>query len=951
MALLGLTGMVAVDFILIYGLLGVVSLGVWFLIKAISPPLTYAVFKRNTVSYFTNPIGYLFITAFTAIGSYFAFSFEDRFFAANLCDLSQLNAYFPYLLIVFVPAITMSIWSEEKKSGTEELLLTLPGTDLQIVIGKYLAALAIYSIALAFLGLQYFVLGSLGDPDAGLIASTFIGYWLIGAALIATGMVASILTTNTTIAFILGVLFCLALVSIYNIGSAVTGQYEARYFLDQAGIVKQFEPFGRGLILLHGILYFLGVTAVMLYLNVVLLSRRHWEGGVESASHWTNYLARAAALAVIVVGVVALSMRAAQHYYVDLTEEHLHQLSADTQKIVQQIDPKRPVVIEAYISPNPPRGYERHRRDLVDALERIAAVGGDRVIVDIIDTEPYTEAARDAEAVFNIKAQPVPIREDSRQSVEQLYMGVALRCGTNEKVIPFFYPSIPVEYELTRTIRSVSESSRVKIGVMTTDANLFGEFNFQMMQPPQDWMIINELKQQYEVIRVAPDSEVPADVRVLIVPMASSLTDPQLDGLVGYVRSGRPVLILDDPLPLVNYRLAALRPRDPKQPPMMGMPQQPPEPKGDLSKLTRLLNLKFEASNIIWQQWNPVGMIPDLPPEYVFVGPGSGNADAFNPDSPIVSGMQVLLMMYPGSLQPLGGDGPTFTPLLSTGKQTGVTPWNKVFTEDFAGVSMNERPPRARTGRQYVLAAQVKGKLAGPKAAPAIDAGQKSGGGDDAAAAKAPENAATAPAEEKEINVIFVADLDMISDQVFAIRQQAPDETLNFDNVPFILNCVDSLAGDEGFVALRKKRAKRRTLDAIEKLTSRAEDVEQSKIEEAQGEAEKAIATAQKKLADEVDKIDKDTSVPPHLREQKKNLAQSYWQNHFNREKERIERETNERVKSLREETTSQRRAEESRVKWLAVLLPPIPALLIGMLVFFVRVRGEREGVNPNRLV
>ena len=687
MTLLGLTGVTAIDFIVIYGVLGIACLGIWFLIKSFAPPLTYAVFKRNMVSYFTNPIGYLFITAFTAIGSYFAFSFEDRFFAANLCDLSQLNVYFPYLLLFFVPAITMSIWSEERKSGTEELLLTLPGTDLQIVAGKYMAALAIYSIALAFLGLQYFVLSSLGTPDGGLIASTFIGYWLIGAFLIATGMVASLLTSNTTIAFIFGVLFCLTLVSIYDIGAAVTGAYDVRYFLDQAGIVKQFEPFGRGLILLHGIVYFVGVTVVMLYLNVVLLSRRHWEGGVETASHWTNYLTRAAALAIIVVGLVTLSMRTAQQYYIDLTEENLHQLSEDTQKIVHEIDPKRPVVIEAYLSPNPPRGYERHRRDLVDALERIAAIGGDRVIVDIIETEPFTEAARDAEQVFNIKAQAVPVREDSRQSVEQLYMGVAFRCGVNERVIPFFYPSLPVEYELTRTIRSVSQSSRPKIGVMTTDANLFGEFNFQMMQPAQDWMIIGELKQQYDVVRVAPDTEVPGDVKMLIVPMPSSLTDPQIDSLVRYVKSGGPVLILDDPLPLVNYRLAALRPKEPKQPPMMGMPRQPSEPKGDLSKLTRLLNLKFEAANIVWQQWNPVGELPDLPPEYVFIGEGSGNPDAFNPKNPIVSGLQQLLTMYPGSLQPLGGDGPSFTPLLTTGKQTGITPWNKVINEDFGGAS------------------------------------------------------------------------------------------------------------------------------------------------------------------------------------------------------------------------------------------------------------------------
>jgi ABC-2 type transport system permease protein len=249
------------------------------------------------------------------------------------------------------------------------------------------------------------------------------------------------------------------------------------------------------------------------------------------------------------------------------------------------------------------------------------------------------------------------------------------------------------------------------------------------------------------------------------------------------------------------------------------------------------------------------------------------------------------------------------------------------------------------------LAAQIKGKLAtqAPASTPA-NPPKSTGGGDDAAAKSEPAPATSAP-EAKDVNVIFVADLDLISDQMFALRQQAQQETLKFDNVPFILNCVDLLAGDEGFLELRKKRPKRRTLDTLELLSNQSVREEQTKIEEAQGEAEKAIAEAQKKLNDEVDKIEKDTSIARNLREQKKAFAQSYWQNYFDREKDRIERETEQKVRDIREETTRSRRSEESRVKWLAFLLPPIPALLIGLAVFFIRQTGEREGVDPKRLV
>lgn len=931
-----MTGSIIVDFLLIYAVIGAVGYGLWLLIRLFAPPLTFAVFQRNIASYFTNPIGYLFITAFTAICAYFAFWHEDKFFASNLCDLSHLNTYFPYLLLFFIPAITMSIWAEERRSGTEELLLTLPGNDLQIVAGKYLAALGIYTVGLVFLSLQFFVLESLGQPDGGLVLSTFLGYWLIGAALIATGMVASQLTSNVTIAFILGSAFCLLLLSVYNVGTTITTARSVRYVLENAGLVKQFEPFGRGVIPLDAVMYFVGATVVMLYLNVVLLSRRHWEGGAESKSRWTNYAIRTVCLAVAAVSLTMVARIGSRYFFIDATQERLHSLADDTLKIIDEIDPKRPVLIEAFLSPNPPKEYERIRRDLIDVLQRFDALGGDKVTVDIFDTELFSKEASDAENVYNIRPQDVPVREDSRQSIERLFMGVAIKSGVNEKVIPFVYPALPVEYEIARTIRSVAQAERAKVGVMVTDAQLFGEFNFQMMQPPREWQILPELKQQYEVVRVAPDADVPDDIKVLIVPMASSLSDPQLDRLISYIAAGRPALILDDPLPAINPRIAARREKEPPRSPMMGMPPQPAEPKGNLGKLTRLLNISFDTGNVVWQLWNPVTELKDLPPEYVFIGPGSGNVEAFSESDPVTSGLQQLVTMFPGSIDTLGGEGPTFTPLLVTGEQTGTVAWDKVIEENFLGMGLSERPPRFRTGREYVIAAHITGKPA-PGSVPSPPAAEGEEGKE--------------KSEPTDINVIFVSDLDMIADQMFMLRQQAEQESLRFDNVPFILNCVDALAGDEGFLELRKKRPKRRTLDAIETLTDNSRRAEQIGIQEAQDKAQEAIDVAQKKLNDEVDKIDKDTSVPRQLREQKKAFAQSYWQNYFDREKERIQRDTDQKIREIREETTRTRRAEENRVKWLAVLFPPIPALVIAMLVFFRRMTNEKEGVNPDRMV
>src|SRR5262245_44918333 len=167
-----------------------------------------AVFKRNVASYFSGVLGYLFIVAFVVAGSLLAFKTE--FFAANQCNLDQLSGWFPLLLVFIVPAITMTAWADERKLGTDELLFTLPATGVEILLGKYLAVLAVYSVALAFSLTHAMVLGWIGDPDQWQVATTYFGYWLAGSALISAGLFASVLTSSATVAFVLGAVICAA---------------------------------------------------------------------------------------------------------------------------------------------------------------------------------------------------------------------------------------------------------------------------------------------------------------------------------------------------------------------------------------------------------------------------------------------------------------------------------------------------------------------------------------------------------------------------------------------------------------------------------------------------------------------------------------------------------------------------------------------------------------------
>ena len=142
----------------------------------------FAVMKRNFVGYFSNPTGYVFLCIFVFLTSVAAF-WPYEFFTQNLATLDQLNGWFPLIMLVFIPAITMSIWAEEKRQGTDELLLTLPADDFDIVIGKYMSAAAIFTASLLFSQISTFVTLAIlteGQLDTGLIFTSYLGYYFVG---------------------------------------------------------------------------------------------------------------------------------------------------------------------------------------------------------------------------------------------------------------------------------------------------------------------------------------------------------------------------------------------------------------------------------------------------------------------------------------------------------------------------------------------------------------------------------------------------------------------------------------------------------------------------------------------------------------------------------------------------------------------------------------------------
>ena len=851
-----------------------------------------AIARRDLVRWFTSPTSYVFTLVFIGLCAGFQFM-QEKFFLNNLANLALLNEVFPYIVIVFAAAVAMGTWADERRHGTDELLLTLPVSDRALVAGKYLAALGIYAASLAF-ALTFIVdLRFLARPDIGLMLGTFLGYVLLGGALLSIAMVGSMLVESVTVGFILGALFCFVPVVL---GDAASFFGEGAASL---GVRGAFRDFTTGVGSLQAVAYFAGLAALGLAVNLALLQRRRLREG-----QW-HLPVRVACLAATAISLVILTDRSGIR--VDLTAEGLHSVSAQTRQTIAAIPADKPVYIQAYISPEVPQDYVETRENLLSLLRDLAALGGSRVNIRVTETTKASEAARDADDRFKIKSMRLGDREGAKGRTD-VFLGAAVTSGLDEVVIPFFYRGISPEYELTRSIRVVSKAKRLKVGILTTDAKWFGGFEFTTMQPSPSWAIVDELKKQYDVVQVAPDAPITESMDVLIAPMPSSLTQAQLDNLFFYVRQGWPVLLLDDPLPIVNSSIGANEMKGGRRGMMGG---QPPEMKGNAREFYRALGLSWEPTDIVWDSYNPHPSLTEMPEEVVFVGKGNGAAEPFNPRSPITANLQEMVFLFSGCLHSGNAKGIEVTPLLRAGRAAGILSYSEVWRANpfFGSGGLNpQRHHVPSTGvDEPILAARAKGKSG-----------------------------------EISVDAIVVSDLDLVSEQFFELRRQGV-ENLDFDNVTFILNCVDALAKDEGTIELRSRRPRHRTLEKMEIARREHDKMQLEEARAADEKAEKRRTEAQTRFDDAVRKIESRTDLDSQTKEIMVQSVRETEQRKLDIEKRRIDDEKEIAIARSEAERDGKVNLIHKEVKIMALLGTILPALIAALIVLSLRIRRELE--------
>ena len=940
-----------------------------------------AVFWRNVKQYFSGPLGYLFIVGFVTVCAVMAFS--PQFFAENQATLDQLSNWYPMLLLFFIPAITMSVWADEKRQGTDSILFTLPASDFDILLGKYMAVAAVYSVALLFSLTQVIVLSVLGAPDWGVVAATYLGYWLAGLALLAVGMFASSLTQSATIAFVLGAILCSIPVLI--------GQYFRGFVgIERFGFDWNLRDFTLGLIPLANVVYFLALTVFMLYLNLIVISKRHWNRG-QQFSIGGQFVIRSIALAVALVSLGFLCNTAISSLWsrADLTSEKLYTLDEATVTTLKKVkEDDREVTIQAFISKDVPRKFVNAKKQFVGLLRQYSDYGGNNVSVRFVDVEANTQTEIDAQ---QSGIEP----EDDRSSIggkiveQKVYLGATVSTSLGDATLPFVSDDAAIEYELSRAIAAtVDASQQLSLGIVDTDAR-FGGPVMDGRRVDDQWSYSNSLaalKEQFKITHIEanqigdylPQAPIVGEDAaegnkrkkqkeapdVLLVPDPSSLDDAAMTSLIQYIEAGNKAIFLTDPLPFYWAYMYPLRLgifNAPKQQRISSRSQYAqilatsPLPKSDGGTANRLL----KAIGVDWDNGAAAWNIDNPHPGFQAIGSGGrpwpehygprekamvfvrnhGGFECFNPESKVSAGLKELLMFFPGSIRKSSDSKFKFQPLVSLGTESGVTTWDELTTTIVQPRrTMNPRTGEITVDNRPASSPITEDDLLVIKPLPQtfmddqehVVAARISGEGD------------------SKIDVVVITDLDFLSN-VFYEQQEMLGKKL--DNLAFFQNTVEVLAGNESFVALRNRRATPRTLEKLEAVFKNYRTAAAQQQAAAEELVRDELAVEQAKLNDATKEIQQNQNMGFFEKLQRTSQEASDAQRRFDLKKRRLDRKLKQETAKLDAEENYRISRLENMTRYFSILAAPLPAFILGIMVLWYRKINEERNIAPERRV
>jgi ABC-2 type transport system permease protein len=384
--------------------------------------MMWTVVRKELRGYFNSAIAVIFLATFVAVAMY-TFFWRERFFARGLADLRPLFEWMPRLLIILVSALAMRLWSDERRAGTLEILLTLPVPRWQLVVGKFVAGLLLVAIALGLtLGLPL-TIAHMGHLDVGPVIGGYLGALLLSAAYLAIGMCVSAATDNQIVAFVGTALACGVLYAVGDLGGSLGRML---------GTGVRFESVARGVLDLRDLAYYAGVVAIGIAVNVLVLQRIAWSRGPRAH---LRHVAAVLALVLVVANALALDawLAPVRRARIDLTQDRTYSLSGSTEKILGSLD--EPLLIRGYFSEQTHPKLAPLVPQIRDLLDEYRVAGHGKVRVELVDPSDSDDAKREAKERFGIDPTPLRFASANAKSVINAYFAIAIEYGDRHVVL------------------------------------------------------------------------------------------------------------------------------------------------------------------------------------------------------------------------------------------------------------------------------------------------------------------------------------------------------------------------------------------------------------------------------------------------------------------------------------------------------------------------------------
>ena len=850
-----------------------------------------AVFKREFKAYFDSPVAYVFLTAFLVLAGFLTFGVA-MFFERRQADLTPFFFWHPWVYLLLVPAATMGVWADERRNGTAELLLTLPVTITEVLVGKFLAAWSFVGIGLALTFPVALTAGYLGSPDWGAVFCGYLGSLLLSGAAVAIGVFASTLSRSSVVGFVvsLALVFLLLIIGFDPVIGAVAAWGVPTAITDSVAscsLLSHFESMRKGVVDFADIGYYFAMMVFM------LAAAKTVTDGRRGASKGVVGLVLVGAIAASSVVILAnLPLRC------DMTAENLYTLSKGSKAVLGQLT--EDVTLKYYVSSSSaemPMALKTYAQQVGNLLKEYERAGGGRLVVEEYDPKPDSDAEEWAQR-YGVEPQT-----GGNPFGQGIYFGVVAVCGDREETLGVLSPRTEstLEYDLTRLVTRVAWPERPVVGVMTSLPDVLGgQMNPMMMQmgqrPPQGWAAFSELAKDYDVRTVEPDAEkIDDDVKTLVMVHAKNLSDKPLYAIDQFVLRGGKLVACVDPFSIKDMQSSRSQ-----QNPMMG--QMGGDGPSTLGKLFDAWGVKFEEGKIscdleaATKLNNGQGGVESNP---AFLSLGTANMDK---GDLIVADLTNVMFPFAGAFTFEKKDMDiSFEPVITTSKDNSCS--TDKMSMQYGG--MKDMVP---DGKERILAARLSGtfKTAFPKGPDGTN------------------DVSKALAEGKG-NVLLFADSDFLADDFCVRMMRTPfgsiPQLIN-ENLTLFSNAMEQFAGREELIGVRSRGASDRPFTVVNELEAEATKKWQAREaafqEELQQTQQRLSALQKEKKGGERFILSK---------EQQDEIVKL----------RKSQAETRKQLKNVRKELTADIDSLGLRLKIINIALVPVLVVLFGLLRGYLR--------------